>query len=271
MKKGNLLGYVFLIIAVCFVLAPILWAVATSFKVEAKAITYPPTFLPKPFTLENYKNVLSTNAPRFFLNSFILATATTILTIIASLLAGYSTSRFNFKGKKQILFFILAMGFVPGITILVPMYLLSHQLGLYDTYFMPILVYCGWGVPTATWLMKGFIGNISPAIEEAAYIDGCGKWGTLFRIIIPNIVLGTVATALVVFLYVWNDFIVNAALVSAGDMRNIQMGLQSYLLDTGISWGRFMAYTTLSILPPIILYLVLHEQFIKGFQSQSLK
>lgn len=264
-QKINLVSYIILILVACFVIGPILWGVLTSFKLEECAITYPPTFLPKPFTLENYEKILfHSPAPKYFSNSLILAISSTALSLVVALYAAYAISRFDFRGRSGVLFFILSMAFIPGITVLVPLYMLSRFLGLYDTYFNLILVYSAWQIPLVTWLVKGFVDNLPPSVEEAALLDGCSKWGVLVRITLPNIVSGMIAAALMVFIFVWNDFLIATALTSSTDMRNVQMGLRGYLADLGIFWSKFMVFTTLAILPPIILYALLHKEFVKG-------
>jgi len=276
-KKGgkkfdsvNLLCYVFLIVMSFFVLAPFYWAVITSLKPEEFVLTFPPQFIPRVATLRNYYEVLFlTPAPRFFLNSFILGISTIVATIFIASHAAFSTSRYRYPGKNVFLFFILAMAFVPGITILVPLYLVSKTIRLHDTYFILILVYSAWMVPQITWLMKGFIDNLSPEVEEAALLDGCSRWSTLYRIVLPNISGGILAGAIIAFLYVWNDFLICTVLTISEDMRNIQMGLKQYQADLGVFWGRFMAYTVLAVLPVVILYVLLQRQFIKGLTMRK--
>ncbi len=265
-KKGtNIVSYLILVLALSFVLIPILWALITSLKPEETILQYPPSFLPKKITLKNYTDILfKTTAPRAFLNSFILAIGGVVVTLFVALHAAYAASRFKSRLSNGVLFFILSMSFLPGITILVPLYLLSHKLGMHNTYFYLILVYCSFQVPQVTWFIRGFIDNVSPAMEEAALIDGCSKWGALYRIVLPNILGGMLASALIVFIFIWNDFIIASVLTISRDMRNVQMSLSLYHEDIGIFWGKFMAFNILSVLPPALIYMILHERFVKG-------
>jgi ABC-type glycerol-3-phosphate transport system permease component len=135
-----------------------------------------------------------------------------------------------------------------------------------------ILVYSAWMVPQAVWFIKGFIEVLPRDLDEAALIDGCSYLGILMRIIVPLIRPGIAAISILIFMFVWNDYLVNAVLASAENSRSVQVALVRYIQNTvGVSWGQFMAFATLAIAPVLILFLLMQRAFVEGLASGSVK
>lgn len=252
---------------------PIAWGVITSLKPLDDIVTYPPRFLPIPLTLGHYATILGqASTYRFFMNSAILAVGTILLTVVAALPAAYVAARFRFRGKNGIMFGILAMSMVPGISILIPIYMLASKLGLINSFGYMILVYSAWMVPQAVWFIKGFIDTVPRDLDEAALIDGSSHFGILVRIILPLIRPGLAAISILIFMFVWNDFLVNAVLASSEENRTVQVALVRFIQNTeGVSWGDFMAFATLAIAPVLILFLIMQRSFVEGLASGSVK
>lgn len=268
----QILIYATLLTICAFVLVPLAWFVVTSLKTTAMVTAYPPKWIPTPLTGMNYKAVvLGSNMPRYFFNSTVVAIGTIVLTLLLSSLAGYATARFNFRGKNSILFAILATSMIPGIAILPSLYMLSVQLGLHDTYSVLIIVFSAWQIPSVVWIMRGFFESIPRSLDEAALVDGCNLVQCLWRIILPISQPGLAASAILVFVYVWNDWLLAITLTISEKMRLVPVGLYNYIKDLGVEWGKFTAYTILSIVPVIVLFLLLQTRFIEGLTAGAHK
>ncbi len=264
--------YVSLVAACAFAIFPILWAVLTAFKDQGSIVSYPPKWMPDPFVPDNYALVMyGSNMPRYFLNSLIVCVATVVFTLVVACHGGYSAARFNFPLKNFLLFVILATVMIPGIAVLVPLYMIATQVGLHDTYWSLILIYSAWQVPTVLWLMRGFFESIPRELEEAALIDGCGHLQAFYRIIAPLTQPGLAASAVIVFVYVWNEFIIALTMTASDDMRLIPVGLYYYISAFGVEWGKLMAAVSVALLPAVVLFIVLQRRFIQGLTSGATK
>lgn len=166
-------------------LFPIYWLVVTSFKSEADIGAMPPVWVFQP-VLDHWSTVLyEWNMLQFLKNSLLIASVSTILTVLFGTMAAYSLSRFRMRGKQVIALDILSIRMIPPIVTAVPIFLLSRQVGLYNTYGLVIVLYVLFNLPFVIWVMKGFLDDVPIQIEEAAKVDGCGVLGTFFRIILP--------------------------------------------------------------------------------------
>lgn len=265
--------YALLIIGCVIALAPILWGLSTSFKIQAEVSTYPPQWLPRTFTLANYSALINkVGVGRFFLNSIILSAGTIVLCLVIAAPAAYAAARLRFFGKNQLLLTILATSMLPGISILIPIYLLATRLEVLNSYIFMILVYSAWMVPQAVWFVRGFIETVPKELEESALIDGCSWFGAFVRIVLPLIGPGLAATAMLIFMFVWNDFLIGALLATREDMRTVQVGLVRFVQDpTGVWWGQFMAFAMMAIAPVLVAFLFLQRRFVEGLTSGGVK
>jgi ABC-type glycerol-3-phosphate transport system permease component len=264
-------SYVVLILAGLGSFFPIYWAISTSLKLESRNVTFPPQWVPDPVTLEHYAYVLTSTLPRNYLNSILLAIGTISLVLIVALHAGYAAARFQFRGKNAILFVLLSTIMVPGIVTLIPQYFLAVQLGLHDTYLVLVLIFAAWQTPTATWILRGFFETIPPELEEAAMVDGCTRIGAFYRVVVPLSQPGLVAAAILVFVWVWNEFVIALNLTSSGATRPLTVGLYFFVAESGIEWGRMAAAASLALIPVMILFAFLQRRFIQGLTSGAVK
>jgi len=209
--------------------------------------------------------------PRYFLNSVLVGLATILLTLVVASHGAYAAARYEFPAKNFLLFLVLATVMIPGIAVLVPLYMIMSQVGLHDTYWSLILIYSAWQVPTVLWLMRGFFESIPRDLEEAALIDGCGPAQAFYRVIAPLTRPGLAASAVVVFVYVWNEFIIALTMTASDEMRLVPVGLYYYISAWGVEWGKLMAAVSVALLPAIILFVVLQRNFIQGLTSGATK
>lgn len=271
-KLSDILNYSILLISCVLILGPVFWALSTAIKSRAQIFTYPPIIFPsKPFfgnfTSEFFLKIFL----RYLSNTLFVALVTILVSVTIAFLAAYSAARYDYKGKDTILFLLWATIMVPGICILVPLYILAARLGLYDSYIILILVYSAWLIPTMTWLLKSFIESIPPEIDEMATIDGCSRLQIIYYIILPIAKPGLAAAAVLGFVYVWNDFTRAYTLTISDKYRTVQTGLYFMISDWGVEWGPMMAAVITTLIPILIMFFLLQRYFIYGLSSGAVK
>lgn len=224
------------------------------------------------YTLGNYATVLFESLmPRYVLNTTIVAVFTVICTLVCACLGAYAASRYRFRGRETSMVVLLMASMTPVIAVLVPLYTLAASLQMLNTYQALIIVFTAWQLPGTLWLIRSYLDAVPVDIEEAAQVDGCSRLGAFFRVVLPQLSPGLIAAGLIVFVYVWNEFIIAVSLASQQDMRMMSVGLYFYLSEFGIEWGNIAAASIISVLPPTILFLVLQRQLIHGLSAGALK
>ncbi len=272
-KALTIIGIYGLLLTVSFFcLIPITWTLVTSLKHDSVIMSYPPRWIPNPPTLQQYKKVIFlSNMPHYFMNSIFVACVAVAVTLLIACHAAYSVARFDFLGKNFLLFFILSTMMIARLANLVPLYLLASKLDLLDTYTILILVYSGWQIPMVVWLLKDFFETIPTSLEKAALLDGYSPLGAFYRVILPLSKPGMAAAAILVFMYVWNDFIIAITLTSSEKMRLVPPGLYMYISSWGIQWGELCAAVVLALFPVVVMFLILQRLFIMGLTAGAIK
>ena len=262
--------YCVLLVA-CFVsIFPIAWAVSTSFKIPPDIARFPPEWIPDPITFEHYEQTVGSMS-RYLINNLIVAIGSITVTLVIAVHAAYAAARADFPFKGMILFLILCTMMIPGIAVLIPLYIVASSLGLLNTYTVFILIFSAWQIPMALWLLKGFFETIPSELEEAAMIDGYGRLGAFYRVALPLVRPGLAAAAIVVFVFVWNEFIISLTMVTKDSYRLVTVGLYYYLTAYGIEWGKLMSAVVMALMPLLAAFLLLQKQFIRGLTAGAQK
>lgn len=263
----------FLLVCVSAIsLFPLLWALSTALKHKSDVEAYPPRWLPASPTLSNFYNVIvETGTSQLFLNSTVVGLGSVLLCLLAATHAAYALARFTFPGKGILAFAVLMTSMVPEICILVPLFYLASAAELYDTYTILIVVYAAMQVPTMMWFLRGFFDTVPREIDEAAQIDGCTRWTVFYRVILPLSKPGLAAAALLIFIYVWNDFLFAFTLTISEGKRLLAVGLYQYISQYGVDWANLMALVVLALGPVVVLFLVLQRQFVSGLTAGATK
>jgi len=249
-----------------------LWGVLTALKPPAEVVTYPPQWLPKDWTLENFVQVWNDSKfTIYFRNSIIVTGLSLAASLILSLHAAYALARFKFKGKTVLLLTLLATSMIPGIAILVPLYNLSVTTGLYNSLVGLTIVYTAWSIPLLVWLLKGFFEKVPIELEEAALVDGCSRYRMFYLIAIPIARPGLLAAAIMVIMFVWNDFLIGFTLAVDEDRRMLPYGLYSFITNIGIDWGNLMAATVIALLPVVFAFLIMQKWLVQGLMAGAVK
>jgi len=269
-RLSKIFIYILVILAVFLSIAPIVYLVLTSFKEPELTFVIPPVWSFTP-TLKNYKEVLSsTDFNKYFLNSVITALSTTAIALTLGTLAAYGFSRFRFRGHFWLKMSSLIPQMLPPIAIIVPLYVLFSRLYWIDTRQSLIISYLTFTIPLCTWMMIGFFDDVPIELEEAAMIDGCSRFGALSRISLPLVVPGMAATAILAFLYCWNEFLY-AVILTGRNARTLPVIITSFMTNKSVLWGRIAASGTLVLIPVLIFALLAQRYLVRGLAKGAVK
>ena len=250
---------------------PYLYLVLTSFKPSADVISIPPTFLPKEWSLENYKSIENyPYLPRTFLNSLIIAIFSTILTLIISIPAAYGISRYNTRYGQIFLIIALVARLIPYISVAVPLFLIFKRIGIVGSYPSVIIGHMTVSIPFAIWLLSSFFQGIPSEIEEAARIDGCSRLSALVKVILPIMLGGVGTTAIFSFLASWNDFLF-ALMLSSPITKTAPIAISEFNSQHGVMWGTMTSLATLFSLPVILISFFFQKNLIAGSTAGAVK
>lgn len=272
LRPGRLRPYLGVLVAALVVLPPVVWIVSTSLKVEHDTVTFPPEWLPDPFTLSNYASVLNPTNVRFFVNSIIAGLGSIVIAIGVGIPVAYIATWYRSRRTEAFMTAVLVLSMVPGMAILVAMYAMYVRTGLMNTYPLLILVYTGLICGQTVLFLRAFVETIPIQLGEAALIDGCSRSQVLWKIVFPLIRPGLAAIAIFIFIFVWNDYLVGTILTTTESMRTVQNGLVRYV-NTGYGnyWGMFSAYAVLAFAPVLAVFAAFQRWFIAGMTAGGVK
>jgi ABC-type glycerol-3-phosphate transport system permease component len=263
----NILMFLVYFIIALFCLFPILWMIKLSLTPEADN-----NIIPRSLTLVNYTNLLTNPVLlRYFWNSCRVAGGAILFAIPISLLGGYTLARFRFRGRNIIGVSLLIFPMLSTTVILIPIISYFNKLHIYNSLTGVVIVWITTTIPTTMWLLRNFIVNTPVAIEEAAQIDGLGPIQTMFRITIPMIWPGIMAVIMTTFVNCWNNYTINYALTLSQRNRVLTQAILAQMGTFVTEWGGVTAMGTLTILPPVLLFLIFRKSFIAGMYGVTLK
>ena len=271
-RLNRILTYGTLTILVLACLFPFYWMVLTSLRTPRGVYVRELMLIPLDLTWENYRFIFNERPVAIWLrNSVLVALATSTVSVLIGILAGYSLVRLNYLGNRTMAKSILFTYLMPASLIFIPIFILMSTLHLVNTVWALLLSYQTFNVPFCTWLILGYFRTIPEELEDAARIDGCGRMGVLFRIILPLSAPGIVTAFIFGFTNSWNEFLFATVLVKSNDMQTLPSGLGSFLLGDVFLWGPLMAAAIVTTLPPIILYMVVQRYVVSGMTLGSVK
>jgi ABC-type glycerol-3-phosphate transport system permease component len=253
------------------IIFPLYFMATTAFKFESE-IYSELTWFPREPTLTNFVEVIySFRIPVYLRNTLIVALTTTSIVVVISVLAAYALTRLRFPGRAVMARGVLFVYLVPGSLMLIPMYLIISSLQLKDTYFGLIIANMSFAVPFCTWLLMGYLRNISVEMEEAALIDGCTRLQSLWHIVIPLSIPGIVTAAIFIFNNVWNEFIFALILAQDESHRMISVGLSNFYRSDYYMVGPMMAGSLIAMAPVVILYIIAQRYVVSGLAAGAVK
>jgi multiple sugar transport system permease protein len=267
---GRLLWTAFAVVVALVWLGPILWMLNISFKTRAQIAVSTPTFIFQP-TLRNYQAIF-TEVPLFsyLTNSFIIATSTTLITLLFASMAAYAFTRFEFSGRNPILIWVLSLRMLPAIAIVVPFFILFQRLRLLDTYYGMVIAYLPMTIPFAIWLLYGFIREVPRSLDEAAILDGCSYWRTFTEIILPVALPSLAVTGIFTFILVWNEFLL-ALILTGTQVKPFSVGMSEFVLSYEVLWGQLSAASMVFLVPLLVVVYLLQRYIVQGMTLGAIR
>ncbi|PYZ99240.1 ABC transporter permease [Alteribacter lacisalsi] len=248
---------------------PFLWALSASFKPLAEIYEGGLNFIPQEFTFQNYVAIFTEQAlfPRWLFNSVFVAVIGTALNLIFNSMAGYALARISFPGRRTLFITILAVLMIPAQVTMIPNFLILNELGWLNSY--QGLIIPGMVNATFIFMMRQFFINFPREVEEAAAIDGLGRFGTFFRIVMPMAKPALAAQAIFVFMAFWNNFMAPLIIMTDASMYTLPVGLNAFQSDYGSYWNYIMAASMVFTLPVLIIYMFFNRFFLKGMSFRG--
>jgi len=254
------------------VLFPALYGVLTSFKPVPEIFSYPPSLIPRDWTIEPYTSILSQERyTRYFLNGYLISVSSTVLCVLLGGLAGYGFSRFRLPVKRSLMLGVLALQMFPGAVLMVPYFNMARAFGLYDTYIALILIDTTFALPLVTWLLKSYFDSIPVALEEAALVDGCTRLRALVSVVAPLARAGFIGTGVFAFIRAWNEFMFALILTRGPTRAPVTVGLAELFGQYSIQWNSVMALTVVATLPLVVVFVLVQRHIIQGITSGAVK
>ncbi|MCP4383549.1 MAG: ABC transporter permease subunit [Hyphomicrobiales bacterium] len=255
-----------------FVLFPFYWVTVTSFKTTPQISQRVSIFWPDPGTLGQFTSLIQdTPFLKWFGNSVLVATLSTIISVALASLAAYALSRLKFRGAGLLTSFLLITYLLPATLLFIPLYQTLTELGLINTYGALILTYPTFLLPFATWVMMGYFRSIPVELEEAAMIDGASRLYAFWRITLPLAAPALLAVALFAFTNAWNEFLFAFVFITSESLRTLPIGLQSMVVGDILPWGQLMAASLLTAIPVAVLYIYAQRFLAEGLTVGGVK
>jgi N,N'-diacetylchitobiose transport system permease protein len=264
---ANTVGLVFAIVMAF----PAYWMINTAFKPPNEVLTFTPKFLPDHPTFDNFTSAL--RAPLFtqvMWNSLIITISSVIVATVVGFLGALAVARFRFYGRRALIFVVLLVQMVPFIALLIPLFLMLTSVQLINTLPGVALVYCVLILPYTVWTLRGFITNVPRELDEAALVDGCSRWQTFTRVILPLVGPGLVATSIYGFITAWNEFIIINTL-NAQENQNLMSWLLNNQTQRQTFWGPLMAGAIMTSAPVVIFFLAIQKNIAAGLTAGAVK
>jgi len=235
------------------------------------------TWIPSRVTLEPYVQIWQTvPLATYFKNSLIVTISATVLSVAMAVLAAYSLARLRFKGQRSFSLVVLSTQMFPGILFLLPLFLIFVQIQrtvgvqLTGSYLGLIITYMTFSLPFSIWMLTGYFASIPKELEEASMIDGTGRLGALFRVIIPVAKPGIIAVAVYAFITAWGE-VLFASVLTSKDTRTLSIGLRAYASQQDVYWNQLMAASVVVSLPVLIGFMLVQKHLITGLSSGAVK
>jgi ABC-type glycerol-3-phosphate transport system permease component len=250
---------------------PLYWAIVSSFTPEAQLFEAP-TLLPRELVLDHYRAIFTDR--HFWVpirNSLAVASATTAAAVLLGTLAAYALTRLRFRWKGPILGLLLAIGMFPQVSIVSPLYLVLREAHLINTYPGLVLPYITFALPLAVWLLVSYFRELPIELEEAAMMDGAGRLRTLWEVFLPLAAPGVATTAILVFVYCWNEFLFALSFTVGPDRQTVPVAIALFRGQYQVPWGQVLAAALVATAPIAVLVLAFQRRIVQGLTAGAVK
>lgn len=255
------------------VLFPFFWILSTSLKgSQGEIYKFPVEYWPTHASLVNYQSILiKGNFLVYFRNSLVVSSVAAVLAVLIGTMSGYVIARFQFRGRKFVLFLFLFTQMVPTFLLLAPLYQMMAKVNLINTVWVLLLLYTNMMIPFSAVTLRGFFSGIPRELEEAAMIDGCGRIQSLLRVIMPVMLPGIASTFIFAFINCWNELFAAVMFIDVDSIRTIPVALNALILKYDIKWGEMSAGIIISILPTMVLFAFAQKYMAGGLTAGAVK
>jgi multiple sugar transport system permease protein len=272
-RVGHLVGtvrFVYIGAFLIFLLLPLYWMAITSIKPVSEYQAMPPVWFPSAPTFVHYTAALfSYRGMQGLVNSLIIASGTTVLSIVAGTMMAYSLARFR-TGGQHLAFWVLSQRFLPPVAVVLPVFLLYRSYGLYDTHVGLVLLYTVFTLPFSVWMMYAYFRQLPEELENAALVDGCTRWQALRRVAIPLAAPGIVTAAVFAFIFAWTEFFF-ALILTSQNAFTLPSIFRAFLGFQAGQYGESSALTVISLAPSIALGLLAQRHLVQGLTLGALR
>lgn len=262
------------VIILAVLLFPLYWTLVTSLKTEQEIFQIPPTFWPEVLNFTSYSAQLDHgdfNMFRSFANSLVISLGATAISVLLAVPASYGIAKYRFKLRKSVLLAFLVTQMLPVSVLLTPMFLMFRNMGLYNSWLAAILADATIGIPFSVLILKNYFASIPGEMEEAAYIDGCNRFTSFVRVLIPIAKPGIVVCAIFSFLYAWGDLAYSMTFILDQTNRPITAGIYNFMGQYGTKWSYLTAYAIVTILPVALIFIFMQKYIISGMTNGAVK
>lgn len=271
-SPGLVLRYAILIGTVALTLFPLVWLFVTSLRVSSDIFTVPVRILPESVTLGQYVSVFSHYGLAAYLwNTVVVSLATVVLVTLLSVPCAYAMARFRLPGQRLVVTLLLLMRMIPVVALAIPLFAVFSNIGLLDTLTALVLTHTAAKLPVAIWLLIGFVQDLPKELEESARMDGASTLRVLVQIVTPLIAPGIGASAVITFLFTWNDLLIALTLTSSQAAQTLPVGLTNFVSQYGIDWGAMSAAGVLMVIPALIFVWFAQGLLVKGLISGAVR
>ena len=251
---------------------PVYWMVSTAFKLPRDIQDYVPHWFPSPATLDNFSAAI--HRAYFWdvvKNSLIIVSVVVLLSLVLAFLAAVALAKFRFVGWRAAIVLIIAVQMVPVNGLIIPLYITLANEHLVNTLTGCIVTYLTFVLPFCVWTLRGFVLGVPRELEEAAMVDGSTRIGAFCRILLPLVAPGLVATSIFAFILAWNEFILGYILLSSPEKQTLTVWLAGFSSSRGTDWGPLMAAATLTALPVVVFFLLVHRRIAFGLTAGAVR
>jgi multiple sugar transport system permease protein len=255
-----------------FTLFPVYWLVNSSLKGAGELFTFPPRYWPAAATIANYVDaVRQTRLAALYLNSLWISSVTCLALMALIVFSGYAMARFRFRGKAWLVALFLLAQVLPHVVLLLPFFTMFKVAGLINTRLALVVAYTVITLPFSVLTMRGFFAAIPVELDEAAMVDGCGRSGALFRVVLPAALPGLVATSIYGFINAWNELILAVVLINSPNLQTLPVGLSSLIDENRTEYGMLMAVAVLSLVPSLVFFGWIQRYLTTGLSAGAVK
>lgn len=275
MKKHRILSAVKIIgllIYLIFAVFPLIWIVLTSLKPSTEVYTFPVKYFPSHITLEAYKYLFSfARFHIYFKNSFLVATSSALFSTTFSLMSGYILSRFRFTMRHLLLLILFFVQMIPAYLLMIPQFTMFSRLKLTNSLFGVVIIYTGLGVAFGTIMTRAFLRSVPKELEEAAWIDGCTRFGALFKVVLPIFLPNIGAIFSFCFVNSWNEVFTAVLFLHSDHKMTVPVALYSFVSKAGIQWNVMAAGIVIALLPTVLVFAIAQKYIVQGLTQGALK